>query len=65
MDPKEIESMRKLSLKEAPFEVTGLPWLYKYGKYDRFIPFIIPATQRGFKIFVDEAVKTGRQMVTN
>ncbi|MBE5970120.1 MAG: hypothetical protein E7242_07790 [Lachnospiraceae bacterium] len=37
----------------------------KYGKYDRFIPFIIPATQRGFKIFVDEAVKTGRQMVTN
>ncbi|MBQ3847276.1 MAG: hypothetical protein II748_00300 [Clostridia bacterium] len=42
MDPKEIESMRKLSLKEAPFEVTGLPWLYKYGKYDRVPEEVLP-----------------------
>lgn len=35
MTKKELAGMRKIELREKPFIITGLPWVYETGYYDR------------------------------
>ncbi len=44
MDSEQLGKMRRLDLRERPIEITGLPWVYSTGSYDRIPEEIFPET---------------------
>ena len=44
MTREELKKMRRIDLIEKPFEITGLPWVYERGAYDRIPSDLVPET---------------------
>ncbi len=42
MTKDDLKDMRRIELREEPFSITGLPWVYERGRYDRIPSEFLP-----------------------